>query len=211
MTLMLQSAASDHAARVVFDNVSWRFYEQLLEEIGDGNTRVTFDRGRMEVMSPLGEHERYKKRFARLVELMMLELDIDCACYGSTTYKAEELQRGLEPDECYYIGNVAAAVNKDRFDLSVDPPPDLVLEMDITHRAIDRESIYAAMGVPEIWRYDGEKLECLLLNEKQAYVVSERSRSFPFLKPADLLPFANRQPENAMLREFKQWVKTLPR
>ena len=164
-------------------------------------------------MSPLGEHERYKKRFSLLLEVMMLDFHIPFAGYGSTTFKAEELMRGLEPDECYYIAHEAVVRDKDRFDLNVDPPPDLVLEMDITHRAIDRESIYAAMGVPEIWKYDGTDFECLLLNDRREYDICDTSRSFPFLRPAELLPFVRSTgvSENEMVRAFRDWAKQLPR
>ena len=131
--------------------------------MGDQNRRLTYDSGELEIMSPLPEHEDWKKAIGGLVEILTLELDIPMRRLGSTTFRQKALQKGLEPDECYYIANEAAVRGKRRFDLRRDPPPDLVVEIDITHRAIDREKIYAAMGVPEIWRFDGRRLACLHL------------------------------------------------
>jgi len=107
----------------VLDGVSWDFYEQLLEEIGDRPIRVTFDNGSLEMMAPLPLHERWKKRIARMIELLCVELDIEIDTLGSTTFRREDLAKGLEPDECYYVQHADDVRGKKELDLAVDPPP----------------------------------------------------------------------------------------
>jgi len=198
---------------VVLWNTSWTFYQQLLKEIGDQNVRVTYSNGVMEIMSPLPIHEKMKKMIGRMIELIALELDIPMASLGSTTYSDESLDKGLEPDECYYFENELLIRGKDRIDLTIDPPPDLAVEVDISYRAIKRESIYAAMGVPELWRFDGEHLDCLILRDG-AYEVSEWSQSLPMIRVRDLEAFIarlNTEGETSVARSFRQWVLTLPK
>src|SRR5215216_7161905 len=153
----------DLPQHVLLQGISWEVYEALLRELGDQNLRLTYDSGELEIMSPIPEHESWKKLFARMIEIISLEMNIPMWPLGSTTFKQKNLKKGLEPDEGYYVANEAAVRWKKRLDLRRDPPPDLVVEIDITHRAVDREIIYAALGVPEIWRFDGRRLTCLHL------------------------------------------------
>ena len=88
---------------VVLHDVSWDLYQHLLAEVGDGALRMTFDNGSLEIMSPLPKHELWKKRIGRMIEIVSLELDIPMESLGSTTFARQDLQKGLEPDECYYI------------------------------------------------------------------------------------------------------------
>ncbi len=197
----------------LIQEASWRLYQSFIREIGDSNVRVTYSQGRMELRSPPPQHERDKKLIAQLLELMTFERNIARGSLGSTTYSDEVLDRGLKPDECYYIANEARVRGKDRIDFSIDPPPDLAIEIDISYRAIDREPIYAAMKVPEVWRYDGEKLECLMPQSEGRYALSTHGRSFPFLPVGELKRFIDMIPgvdENTMLRAFREWIRTLP-
>lgn len=197
---------------LLHDDVSWAFYEHLLAEIGDRPFRVTFDDGSLEVMSPLRTHEKWKKRIARLIEMLSLELDITMATLGSTTFRRKDRGKGLEPDDCYYIQHAAAVEGKDELDLTVDPPPDLAIEIDITHRSIPRKPIYAALGVPEVWRFDARRLTVLLLGPDGTYSAAAASLAFPFLPMAKFESFLLRlasEPQNAVLREFRDWVKAL--
>lgn len=203
----------DDQDHVVLDGVSWEQYEQLLRDLGDRPIRVTYDRGRLEIMAPLINHERWKSRYGRLIEVMCEELDFDVEVAGSTTFKREDLDRGLEPDECYYVQHADAVRTKDQLDLTSDPPPDLVIEVDIKSKSVPKEPIYAALGVPELWRFDGKKLTVLRLR-KAKYQPSNASGVFPFLPMDGFQGFAlrlasERQPK--VLREFRAWVKTLPR
>ena len=207
----------DLPQHVLLQGISWEVYEALLREVGDQNLRLTYDSGELEIMSPLPEHEDWKKAIGGLVEILTLELNIPMRRLGSTTFRQKTLQKGLEPDECYYVANEAAVRGKRRFDLRRDPPPDLVVEIDITHRAIDREKIYAAMGVPEIWRFDGRRLACLHLEPRAtggkgkpwAYREADKSLAFPFLRPADLMKFLKKLPNaelTSLMRSFRDWV-----
>jgi Uma2 family endonuclease len=116
--------------------------------------------------------------------------------------------RGLEPDEAYWIQNESAVRDRDDLDLDVDPPPDLVLEVEISRSTLNRMGIYAALKVPEVWRWDGEKLTVCLLGKKGNYAVSERSKAFPFLPLADLVGFMKRAGgETAVIRSFRKWIR----
>lgn len=195
------------------DDVSWAFYEQVLAEIGDGSLRVTFDRGKMEIMSPLPEHEWLKKPTSRLVEMMCFERQVSIVGLGSTTFRDEAEQRGLEPNECYYVANAAAARRiTGRFDPAIHPAPDLAIEADVTRRSVPRQPIYASLGVPELWRLTGDGIECLILSDRQRYVPAGRSPSFPFLSPADLWPWVQRlrtEDDLVVLPAFQTWVRQL--
>jgi Uma2 family endonuclease len=193
----------------VLEDVSWKFYEQLLKEIGDRPIQVSYDGGRLEIMSPLREHEKIKKLIGRLIEMLTFRLNIEMDSSGSTTFRRREKLKGFEPDECYFIKNAAKMRGVKRWNPRRHPPPDLIVEVDITSRSIDREPIFAALGVPEVWRWDGMRLECLHLAGDH-YVIRKQSLAFPFLEPGELKRFISklhRRGENAIVREFVEWVK----
>ena len=129
----METVKSRAEQRVLLRNISWETYERLLEERGDNSApRFTYDRGELEIMSPSPEHEALNRSIALLVEFLAAELGIDVYDLGSTTFRREDLERGFEPDSCFYIENEERVRGKTRKDLSVDPPPDLVIEIDIT-------------------------------------------------------------------------------
>jgi Uma2 family endonuclease len=199
---------------LVLDDVSWEFYEQLLREIGDRAIRVTYDNGWMEIMSPLPKHERWKTRIGRMIEILSLELRVPVETLGSTTFKREDRKKGLEPDECYYVQNEAAVRDKDELDLTIDPAPDLAVEVDITRRSIPRQPIYAALGMPELWRFEGKRLLVLHLAPDGKYHAAEASVAFPFLPMKQFEAFVLRLKDEEQIRvlcEFRDWVHTLPR
>jgi len=199
---------------IVLDDVSWEFYEHLLREVGDEHVRVSYDKGRLELMSPLPKHERWGEWIGRLVELVCLERSIRVESLGSTTFRSQAKQRGVEPDKCFYIQHADYAAGiEDAFDPAVNVPPDLALEIDITNRSIDREPIYAALGVPELWRFDGKQLHILHLSSKRKYLRRKRSLAFPFLTMDRFEEFVLRikdRDQIRVLREFRQWVNALP-
>jgi Uma2 family endonuclease len=193
----------------VLEGASWELYERLLKDIGNRPIRVTYDRGRMEIMSPLPEHERPIAWIGRLIEALSLELEIPLASFGSTTFRRRDKAKGLEPDRCYYFKREAQMRGRKRLNMRKDPPPELVVEIDITSRSVPREPIYADLGVPEIWRYDGRRLQCLHLSGGE-YHVRKHSLAFPFLEPAQLQQFIDRfwdEEENSVLRAFLGWVR----
>lgn len=199
----------DLQQHIVLENISWGFYERLLKEIGDRPIRMNFDNGRLEIMSPLSEHERIKKFIARLLEMLTFILKIDMSSGGSTTFRHKDLRKGLEPDECYFFKNADRMRGVTRWNAKRHPPPDLAIEVDILSRSVDREPIYAALRVPELWRWDGAKLRCLHLNGDH-YMIREKSLSLPFLAPSELTPFIlrfRRRAENAVLEELIDWIR----
>ena len=133
-------------------------YVSLRDADENRNTRMTFDRGRLELMSPTRLHERVRILIGHCLLVWFQEMQIRFQSCGSMTFRREDLQCGLEPDNCYYIKHEAAVRDREELDLTVDPPPDLAIEVDITSSSINRLSIYAAFGVPEIWRWHDEKL-----------------------------------------------------
>src|SRR5436309_9933478 len=135
------------------------------------------------------EHESYAHIIGRFVVVLTEELGLPIKAGGSTTFRRRKRRRGLEADESYWIVNEPLVRGKDRIDLRIDPPPDLALEVDVTHSSLDRLAIYAALRVPEVWRREGETLVCYLLGEGGHYTVSSTSRAFPGLSPADLMNF----------------------
>lgn len=195
---------------MVLQGVSWGTYQALIHDLeSDPAKRLTYDQGTLEIMVPLPPHERYKSRLSRIVEVTTEETETEIASLGSTTWNREDLQKGLEPDACFYIQNEQAVRSKDEIDLTVDPPPDLAIEVDNTSSSINRMAIYAALGVPEVWRFDGETLTLYGL-EAGEYRPQEASTVLPLLQRADILRFlqaSQTMGETTWVREFRKWVK----
>ena len=165
--------------RVLLYGVSWETFERLLADVGDRRkTLFHYINGTLEIMSPLSLHEGSSRFFDRLLTIFVDELNIDMRCLGSLLMKIPELKIGGEPDSCYYIKNELTIRAQENVIVGQDPPPDLVLEVDITNPSDRRLPIYALLGVPEIWRYDGYSLEFLAL-QNGGYVPIENSLSFP--------------------------------
>ena len=177
---------------VSVDNVTWEQYERLVEDPTYYHVRITFDQGKMTLMSPLPIHDRIKTLTGRLVEFAAFELDIPISSFGSTTWKRRDLAKGLEPDECYYIQNEPLVHGRSDIDLGQDPPPDLAVEIDVTHNPLNRPNIYAALGVGELWRYDGERFQFVLRTAAGKYEPIPKSAAFPFMTPPDVDRFIAR-------------------
>lgn len=196
--------------RVVLHNVSWETYERLLADHADRSApRLTYDRGELEIMSPSAEHERLNRRVAQLVLAVAEEAGIEAEDLGSTTFRSEEAERGFEPDTCFYIQNEPAVRGKDRIDLTVDPPPDVVVEIDITSPSIHRLPIYARLGVPEVWRYDGTRFTICVL-EGTGYAEAATSAALPSLTGSalsELIEKSKSTGRTAWLREVRQWAR----
>jgi Uma2 family endonuclease len=197
---------------LLLKGVRWDLYESLRQQLDDARQRfyLTYDRGALEIMAPSPFHEKYKRLIGRFLEVLSLELNIPIASFGSTTFKREDIERGLEPDECYYIQHEPQMGARFDIDLLKDPPPDLAIEMDFSPHAIDRESVYAALGVGEIWQYDGERLAGLARGDDAKYRRIEASVAFPFLQLSDLERFlleGRRVSEDTIVRSFRDWVR----
>jgi len=195
---------------ILLENVSWQEFEALLVELGNTRAaRVAYDRGLLEIMVPLPEHEYYKEAIADLVKDLAEALEIDYETLGSTTWKRQDLLAGVEPDNCFYFQNELLIRGKLNFDLTCDPPPDLVLEIDVTSKSLDRFPIYARLGVPEIWRYDQGQILIYQL-QADAYVETNTSLVFPQFPIQEILPFiAEHQAmgKRKMRLAFRDWVR----
>ena len=198
--------------RVILSNISWQTFEQLLKELGDNRaSRLAYDEGILEIMTPLGLHENNNRFIDDLIRAIADELDLNLKKFGSLTLKRSKKQKGAEPDSCYYLQNEALVRSKQEIDLDNDPPPDLVLEIDITSGSLDKRPIYAAIGVPEFWRYDGNKLQVFVLQQSTGdYQQVTQSPTFPWMS-LDVIPRFIRQSlvggETATLRAFRAWVR----
>jgi Uma2 family endonuclease len=167
--------------RVVLHNASWETYERILSEhINSSSPRFTFDHGELEIMSPSAEHERYSRRIDDLVGILADERDIEMEALGSNTFRRKEFERGFEADACFYFKNVDRVLGKKELDMTVDPPPDLVFEVDITSPSLPKLPIFAEFGVPEVWRFKGERLSIFLLKAGR-YQESDQSEVLPGL------------------------------
>jgi Uma2 family endonuclease len=196
--------------RTVLLNISWQTFEALLQETGeDRGSRFAYDCGTLEIMTPLYEHENPKIQFDRFIFALVEELEIDLKSAGSTTLKRRIANRGIEPDNCYYIQNEPAVRGRQELDLETDPPPDLAIEIDITSSSVNKFGIYSALGVPELWRYNGRVLNFYQLAEGQ-YVECEFSIAFPIVSVTDMSRFIEQSKttgEIALLKSFRAWVR----
>jgi Uma2 family endonuclease len=189
--------------------VSWEKYEQMAAWFEGTRFRLTYDRGELEIMTVSHPHEFGKHLIGRLLEALTEELAIEIHGGGSMTFQREDLDRGLEPDECYWIEHEPQMREVEDYDSEKDPPPDLVLEVEVSRSVLDRMGIYAAMKVHEVWRWDGETLSFWLL-KRGKYVASPVSRSFPMLPADELARFMRLRGtmgETKLLRTFREWVR----
>lgn len=195
--------------QVLLTDVTWAEFETILDELGEERaTRLSYSNGVLEIMAPSPEHEDDKIILADLVKIILEEQGLEFRNLGSTTFKNEAMDQAVEPDECFYIEHEPAIRGKTRVDLTVDPPPDLVIEIDLTART--RFHNYALLEVPELWRYDGHSLEISVLREGQ-YVVSPQSLHFPGIPVADALPHhlvrSRSVGRTAVMRTFRVWIR----
>jgi Uma2 family endonuclease len=195
---------------VLMRNTSWQQYVELRDSNEHRHVRMTFDRGELELMSPTRLHERLNFLIGHCIIAWVEEMRIPFQGCGSTTFRREDLQRGLEPDNCYYIENESAVRERDEVDLTIDPPPDLVVEVDVTSSSIDRIPIYVALGVPEIWRWHNDTLHVLVLSPDTQYVEVGASRAlpgFPFERMVEMLKRRNSSDGTTLIREFRGWCR----
>jgi Uma2 family endonuclease len=203
--------ASEVTQCVVLSGVSWETYDRLLAEHQESSgTRFAYDRGRLEIMVLSAKHEKPNRVLALVVEVLAEELGIDVENLGSTTFKRMDLERGFEPDSCFYIQNAERVRGKDEIELAVDPPPDLVIEIDITSLSLDKFPLFAALGIPEVWRYDGARVSVFTLKDGE-YSKQEESRGLPQVTATALTNFVQESRElkrTLWLRRVREWMRT---
>jgi Uma2 family endonuclease len=207
--------SSDAGETRVVLPVSWSLYERIVRELGDDSPgiRLAYDNGLLEIMSPSRLHENVKKIAARLIEAYADSRGITAKGLGSTTFKRKDLRKGLEADECYYIANASRIIGRKRLDLRRDPPPDLAIEVDLSPPGVARPPIYAALGVPEIWRYDGQRFVVLIRTPGGEYAESAISAAFPDLSIVQfnrLVKLGIRSGQSAAVTAMREWIRTKP-
>jgi Uma2 family endonuclease len=195
---------------VILEGVTWDTYERLITEHGERcGTRFTYDEGVLQIMVVSSRHERPNRTIAALVEILAEEWEVDIARLGSMTFKRKDLQKGFEPDSCFYIQHADAVGGREEIDLRVDPPPDLTIEVDITRDSLNRFPIFAAIGIPEVWRFDGTKVMFYQLESKR-YVETPNSLAFPALNDEIAIRFMEQSQKlksTAWLRKVRSWAR----
>lgn len=196
--------------------VSWETYKRLRREQDEAgsNVRITYDRGRMVLVSPTPRHDKWKKLIGQLIEALAAERRVVVSAYGSATWNREDLARGLEADECYYVQHAESVRGKIDLDLAIDPPPDLAVEIEVSYHPLDKQTIYAALGVPELWRYNGERIEVLQLQQGGTYGTARTSAAFPGFEPSHLHRFISMYPQSLdseIVMEFRKWLQQYDR
>ena len=207
--------AVDHlpeAAVLVLDAITWEEYEHVLENLAErSGIRVTYDQGRLEIVTTSAGHERWREFVQDLVSVLCQESGLNLESYGGTTWKRKRELKGTEADTCFYVGKAARMIGKDEIDLNLDPPPDLVVEIDKANQSLNKFPIYAAFGVPEIWRCDVKRTRVHIYKLRgTAYVEIPSSPSFPILTSAVLIQFIEQsriQGQIAALAAFREWIK----
>lgn len=207
MTTTIQLPPGIREQRVVLSGIRWQTYECLLADHTDASSpRFTYSEGILEIMIPSSEHEKLNEAMATIADIVAEEQHVEFKRLGSTTFRRRDLERGAAPDECFYIQSVERIRGKKEIDLTVDPPPDLVIEVEITSPAVPKLPIYARLGVPEIWLHDGGAPRILRLAGDK-YENSKQSGVLPCLTESVLAEFLE-QSKTLTTLAWRQMVRT---
>lgn len=191
---------------VVLQNISWKSYETIADTLHkETAAHFTYDRGQLEIMVLSLKHENLKKILAMIFEKLAIALKVDIMPCGSTTFRREDLERGFEPDECYYVGNAALMRGRSEVNLEFDPAPDLTIEIDISSSSLNRFGIFAAIGIHEVWRYDGNNLTIYLI-ENGDYTLSKTSHILSSVESSRISELA-RIGQKSRLDEFLRQIE----
>lgn len=204
----LDSTQTIGEKRVTLRGLTWQAYQQILQALPQSRAaRLTYDHGVLEIAMPLEEHEYASELIGLFIRVLVGEMGLKLKSLRSTTLDREDLDRGSEPDCAYYIQNQPRVAGR-KVDLAIDPPPDLVVEVDITHTDIDKNRLYAAMGVPELWRYNGRDWRIFQLQDGE-YQECDRSPTFDWVEKEYLYQFLAQaqQDEIAAERTWRQFVQ----
>lgn len=205
--------ALDEQVSVILSDVAWETYDQFVQKTLDRtiNPRFYFDEGNLFIMPLLPKHERINYYLEMLINTLTEEFQIDCIGLGSTTFQRQDIEKGFEPDSCFYFQNERQMRKKTKMDMTVDPAPELIIEVDITSLSTGRQNIFAAFGVAEIWRFNGERMQILeLKNDK--YVEIANSLALPKVTPEKLTEFVQKSETLSRLEwinEVRAWAKSV--
>ncbi len=205
------AVSSSPAEKIILHDVLWETYEQLLANYNERQSpRFAYDDETLEIMILSAKHEEPSRTIASLIEILAEEFGINVRGLGSTTFRRKKLKKGFEPDSCFYIQSVGRIKGKEEIDLEVDPPPDLTVEIDVTSPSLNRFPIYAAIGIPEIWRYDGARMMFYQLSDG-AYAEVKESAALPRVNSGIMTQFIaeSRTLERLdWLRRVRAWART---
>jgi Uma2 family endonuclease len=194
---------------VVLHDVKWETYQALRLEEDNNHLRMTYDQGVLEVMSPSRKHARLAGLVSWIIGEWAIARRVKIAIGGDVTLSRQDIDRGLEADHCYWIGQYAAVHNKDEIDLTVDPPPDLALEVEVTRSAVPKLPIYESLRVPEVWRWHNGAFTVLVLSSQAKYVQQADSVAlpgFPFRLVEELIVRRRHEDDTALVFEFRQAI-----
>lgn len=198
------------ASTLILRDISWEEYEEILHALGEAKgLRISYDKGTLQVMTLSTRHEKYARLIDNMVSLLSVTMRIKVLCYGSATMKKQHELKGAEPDSCFYVQNAELVGRKNDIDFSIDPAPDIVVEVDLGHDSLSKFPIYAALGVPEIWRYDGEIMSIYHLAQDR-YVTAPASQALPALSSDTLTEFlsrSHREDQYEVLLAFENWLQ----
>lgn len=208
MLLELNQLEVPPGQKLLLRDITWLEFEQILEELGEHRgSKIAYRYPLLEIMTPLPEHESNKLFISNFIEILLELSEREFYPLGSTTFKNQLMQYGIEPDNCFYIENEAKIRGKDRLNLTLDPPPDLALEIDVTSRT--HPDIYTQLGVPELWQFEQENLQILAL-ENGVYKPVDFSPHFPNLPLKEIIPKYLKQVKtggrNKTMKAFRKWA-----
>jgi len=209
VTLQLKQLSVPLGQRIILTDVNWSNFEDVLQELGEKRaSKVACFKDKLEIIMPLPEQEFDKEIIGDMVKILLEELAVDRECYGSTTFNRKDMAAGIEPDNCFYIQNYRLMIGKRRLDLTVDPPPDLAIEVDVTSKT--QLSAYEALAVPELWQFSQGRLKINVLQAGK-YVESSVSPIFPNFPiiegVSQFVQMSLSQGSSAALRAFRKWVR----
>jgi Uma2 family endonuclease len=210
VTLQLRQIKVLPGQRVDFEDVDWSEFQAILAELGDSrSTRIAYSNKTLTIVAPLFQHEKSKINLGELVKVLLDELGIGHDVSGSTTLMRKDVDKGVEPDDSFYIQNFSQVLNKDRIDLNIDPPPDLAIEIDLTSKTTTE--VYEALGIPELWRYDQGQLRIDILQDGK-YRKVEESPTFPGWPIVDMaqryVVRAREVGRGQAIQELREWVRS---
>jgi Uma2 family endonuclease len=210
MAITLLPDSSQQTQHIVMEGVTWQTYQALLKDLGDHrSSRLAYDQGVLEIIMPSDLHESINRLLALLINTLTEELNLRIKNYGSTTLDREDLEKGAEPDSCFYIQNVDRILGK-RLNIATDPPPDLAVEVDITSSSRRRFGIYLQLQIPEVWCYTKRKGVTFYQLLDGEYVECEFSPTFPIISGSVLMQFiqlSEDEDDISVIRALRQWVR----
>ena len=198
--------------RFLLRGISWQTYQELRDVRENEHVHMTYRGGELEMMSPSKTHEQYASLIDLLIHAWAWDRAIDIQSCRTVTFSREDLQRGLEPDNCYYVANEPLVRNHSELDLTNDPPPDLAVEIDLSGSKRDKLALYAAFGVPEVWWFDGHSLQVFVLAADGQYEQQSASAAFPALPTAEIervLAKMGTVSETTLVKSFRDCVRKL--